>query len=159
MLVPFILIVVGCASPSGKLGTPTTVLRHYQFSELDSLMSEEQRPVVVFLHTDWCKYCKNMEQTTFQNQQVIELLNNRFYFISFNGEQQEDVVFRNHLFRYQPTGRNTGTHELASALGSMEGVLSYPALVILNPEYELVFQHNAFIEAKSLTAILRSGSN
>lgn len=100
-----------------------------------------------------------MEQTTFQNQQVIELLNNRFYFISFNGEQQEDVVFRNHLFRYQPTGRNTGTHELASALGSMEGVLSYPALVILNPEYELVFQHNAFIEAKSLTAILRSGSN
>ncbi len=158
LMIPFILMLVGCALPKGKLGAPTSVLKHYRFSELDSLMSKEQRPLAVFLHTDWCRYCKHMEQTTLQNQQVIELLNKQYYFISFNGEQKEKVTFQNHLFQYRPTGRKTGTHELASALGTVKGVLTYPVLIILNPEYEVVFQHNSFIKAQTLAAILRSGS-
>lgn len=96
-----------------------------------------------------------MEQTTFQNQQVIELLNNRYYFISFDGEQKEKVTFRNHLFQYQPTGRNTGTHELATALGTIEGSLTYPAFIILNSDYEIIFQYNAFLSGQEIVRILK----
>lgn len=120
-------------------------------------MAIEQRPVAVFLHTEWCRFCKNMEQTTFQNKQVVELLNERYYFVSFDGEQKESVTFRSHRFQYQPSGRNTGTHELAIALGTINGSLAYPAFVILNPDYEIVFQHNAFLTAKELANILEAG--
>lgn len=132
-------------------------LQHHSFTDLDSLMVRDQRPVAVFLHAEWCKFCKNMEQTTFSNENVIELLNDQYYFISFDGEQKEDVIFRNHVFRYQPKGRNTGTHELAVALGTVEGELTYPTLAILNPDYEIVFQHNTFLTAKELIRVLEKG--
>lgn len=95
-----------------------------------------------------------MEQTTFQNEKVIQLLNKKYYFLSFDGEQKESVVFKQHVFKYKPTGRNSGTHELATALGTIDGTLTYPAFVILNPQYEIVFQHNAFLNAKEMKAVL-----
>ena len=100
-----------------------------------------------------------MEQTTLQNEQVVQLLNEKYYFISFDGEQQEDVFFRKHLFKYQPSGRNTGTHELATALGAMEDVLTYPTFVLLNPDYEIVFQYNAFLNGREMEEVLQVGLN
>ena len=32
--------------------------RRVSFAELDSLQRVEQRNVLVFIHTDWCKYCQ-----------------------------------------------------------------------------------------------------
>ena len=153
----YILIAAGCASTSGKLGTPAAAsqkLQQFSFSQLDSLMVIQQRPVAVFLHAEWCKYCKNMEQTTFQNESVTHLLNERYYFISFDGEQKEKVIFNNHTFDYKPNGRNSGTHQLATALGTVEGILAYPTFIILNPKYEIIFQYNGFLAGQDLEAIL-----
>ncbi|GAB5551324.1 MAG: hypothetical protein Sapg2KO_09150 [Saprospiraceae bacterium] len=95
-----------------------------------------------------------MEQTTFKNKEVIDLLNNKFYFVSFNGEQKERVYFNQQIFDYEPTGRDTGTHDLAKALGTIDEILTYPGFVILNPKYEITFQHNAYLSAQDLRVIL-----
>ena len=120
-------------------------------------MSKEQRPVAIFLHAKWCRFCKNMEQTTFQDADIVSLLNKNYYFISFDGEQKEEVGFRNHQFKYQPTGRDMGTHELAAALGNVDGQLVYPTFVLLNPKYEIIFQYNAFLNSQDLEKILEEG--
>ncbi len=151
------LTTLSCASSKQSSETSSTVLSQYQFSELDGLMENEQRPVAVFLHAPWCKYCKNMEQTTLQNEAVKKMLNEKYYLISFDGEQKENVFFQQRNFKYQPTGRNTGTHELAKALGTIDGVLTYPAFVLLNSKYEIVFQHNAFLNNKEMEKILIAG--
>lgn len=147
----------GCASSQGKLSTPGATLKHYEFSEIENLLEIEQRPVAVFFHTQWCNYCANMEQTTLQKESVVKLLNEKYYFISFDAEGKEDVRFRNHLFQYQPSGRNTGTHELALTLAKVDGELSYPTFIILNPINEIVFQHNAFLSDRALSRILEEG--
>ena len=98
-----------------------------------------------------------MEQTTFQDADIVSLLNKKYYFISFDGEQKEEVAFRNHQFKYQPTGRDMGTHELATALGNVDGQLVYPTFVLLNPKYEIVFQYNAFLNSQDLEKILEEG--
>ena len=87
----------------------------------------------------------------------MELLNKNYYFVSFDGEQKEEVKFKGHVFQFRPSGRNTGTHELAIALGSVEGNLTYPTFVLLNPAYELIFQHQAFLNAEALIGILEAG--
>lgn len=150
-------VATGCASTSEKLGASVASLKIYTFSELDSLMLKEPRPVAVFLHAEWCKFCKNMEQTTFQNEAVVRLLNEGYYFVSFDGEQRAEVVFQGRIFRYQPTGRNTGTHELAAALGTSDDSLIYPAFLILNTDYEVIFQHNAFLNSEQLNGVLKEG--
>ena len=144
---------MSCAS-SEKLNSTSPVLQHYQFSEVDSLMAKEKRSIAVFLHANWCKFCKNMEQTTFKNDAIVQLLNEQYYFISFDGEQKEEIRFNQRNFAFQPHGRNSGTHELATALGSINGELTYPSFVLLNPQYEITFQHNTFLNAREMKVIL-----
>ena len=152
-----IALAAACSAPRQSAEPSPAALQHYRFSQIDSLMQKEQRPVAVFLHAEWCKFCKNMEQTTFKNESVIKLLNQKYYFISFDGAQKEAVRFRDHLFSYRPSGRNTGTHELATALGQMNGTLAFPTFVLLNADYEIVFQLNSFIDGGDLKKILEEG--
>ena len=97
-----------------------------------------------------------MEQTTFKNERVIQLLNDHFYFVSFDGEQKESVEFNGVKFEYVPSGYSSGTHQLATAIATIDGVLAYPSFVILNQEYEIIFQHNAFLGPGELESVLRN---
>ena len=117
-------------------------------------MTISKRPIAVFIHTNWCRYCKNMEKTTFKNQQVINTLNNNYYFVSFDAESDRTIRFRGYSFDFEPSGRHIGIHGLAKELGAINGAIAYPTFVILNPSYEIIFQHNSFIDPKSMKAIL-----
>lgn len=124
------------------------------FSELDSLLVHDPKPVLVFIHTDWCRYCLGMQQVTFTDEEVRHLLAENVYFVSLDAETEEDIVFRNHRFQFQPSGRGTGIHELAYALGNQKGELSYPTTCILTPDYEIDFQYGGFISARKMKKVL-----
>ena len=149
-----LILAIGCSASKQTIPTSPRLLA-YQFEQLDSLMQERPRSVAVFLHTTWCRYCENMKQTTFAHSKVIELLNEQYYFVSFDGESTESIRFNGHLFSYQPTGSRTGTHDLAKALGTINGELTYPGFVLLNSDYEIIFQHNAYLNATEMKAILQ----
>ncbi len=125
-----------------------------QFEQMDSLQRIEKRNVAVFIHTDWCKYCQKMQNTTLKNDSIIKMLNHKFYFIDLNAEEQRNIVFNNHTFKYKPTGANTGTHELTEQLGTVNNKISYPTLCFLNADSEIIFQYNQFINVKDLQLIL-----
>ncbi len=38
----------------------------HSFEELEIIFKEESRPVIIFVYTDWCKFCQIMKNTTFQ---------------------------------------------------------------------------------------------
>ena len=129
-------------------------LKHFSFEQLDSLQKIEKRPVVVFLHTSWCKYCGTMKNTTFRNDEVINLLNRKFYFVSLDIEEKQEIRFRGFKFRYKPTGTNTGVNELAEQLGTINGQISYPAVCFLNADYEIIFQQEGYVSSQNLVSIL-----
>ncbi len=119
-------------------------LAQVKFEQLDSLQKIEKRPVLVFLHTSWCKYCGTMKNTSFKNNEVIKLLNQKFYFVSLDIEEKKDILFRNHTFRYKPTGTNTGVNELAEQLGTINGQLAYPSICFLNADFEIIYQQEGY---------------
>ena len=127
----------------------------HDFESLDSLLSVEERKVVVFIETDWCKFCQQMKNTTFQNEEVVTSLNSNFYFVRLNGESKDDITFSGHTFKYKPNGATTGVHELAEELGTIEGKLNFPTLSVLNAQNEIVFQHGGLLETDALLAVLR----
>ena len=130
-------------------------IKSYQFQQIDDLQKNEKRSTVVFIHTDWCKYCKLMQQTTFKNKNIIKLLNEQFYFIDFNAEEKLSITFNAKTFKYKPTGSNTGIHELAEQLATVDSKISYPTLCFLNPNNEIIFQYNEFINVKNLIILLQ----
>jgi thioredoxin-related protein len=127
----------------------------YKFEQLDSLQKAEKRNVAVFIHTNWCKYCHTMQNTTLKNDSIIEQLKKKFYFINLNAEQKKDIVFNGHTFKYKPTGINTGIHELAEQLATIDNKVTYPTISFLNTNNEIIFQYNQFINSTNLDIILK----
>ena len=125
------------------------------FQQLDSLQKMEQKPVLVFIHTSWCKYCEAMEHATFQNKEVKELLEKKFYFVELDAEEEQDITVKGHTFQYRPTGAGAGQHELAQELGMVDGKISFPTLSFLNADYEIIYQRPGFLTAPQLMEILR----
>lgn len=121
------------------------------FQQAEKLSIENPKPFVIFIHTDWCKICKMMENTTFKNQKIIKELNQNFYFISFNAETKIDITFNKNVFKFKPKGTNSGVHELAEELSNQ----IYPTLTILNSDYSILMQIESFINAKDLLQILQ----
>ena len=119
----FILFIFFWAIPSGF-----AQLKTYSFEEVEKLSKENPKPIVVFIHTSWCKYCKIMENSTFKNQEVVTLLNSAFYFISFDAETKNTITFNNYTFKFKPKGQNTGIHELATALATINNEVVYPTI-------------------------------
>jgi len=128
-------------------------LNTYSFEQVDTLPIK--KPVIVFLHTDWCKYCKVMEQTTFKNSDVVKELNKNFYYISFDAEYKKPIKYQNVVFNYKSTGRKTGIHELAEALGKYKHQIKYPTTVVLNKKNEIVFQYPSMLRAKGFLKLLK----
>ena len=142
------------AAAMSKSQISFTQIGNVQFAQLDSLQVLEKKPVVVFFHTSWCKYCDVMKNTTLKNAEVIELLQQNFYFVDFDIETKDDIFFREHFFKYRPTGISTGVHDLAKELGTINGEIAYPGICILNNKNEIVFQHEGYISANAFLSIL-----
>jgi hypothetical protein len=75
--------------------------------------------------------------------------------VQFNAEEKQDIVFNKNIFTYKPTGNNTGIHELAEQLGTVNGKLSYPSCCILNAENEIIFQYDGFLFVNDLLKVLK----
>ena len=130
-------------------------LKMHTFEEAEKLSIENPKPFVVFIHTSWCKYCKMMENSTFKNPKIINLLNSDFYFISLDAESKKDILFNNHTFQFKPKGQNTGIHELARALATIDSQVVYPTVTILESDLSIVFQKHSFLSSKELLIILK----
>ncbi len=129
-------------------------LNSIQFEQIDSLQKVEKRNIIVFIHTDWCKYCQVMKSKTFKNDEVIKTINEKFYFVDFNGEEKRKIFFNNATFNFKPNGGNSGVHELAIQLGTINNQINYPILCILNYKNEIIFQSNSFLNSRDLIKIL-----
>lgn len=126
----------------------------YTFEEIEGLQKIEERPIVVFIHADWCKFCLAMKKNTFTDNKIIQKLNTSFYFIMLDAEYKKDIVFYNQTFRFKPTGLNTGIHELAEILGDKKGQMNYPLTAILSTNQNIDAQFDTFLAKKDLLKIL-----
>ncbi len=134
-------------------------VKEQNFEAIEQAINDNPKHIVVFIHTDWCAYCKNMENTTFKNSKIVEKLNTDFYFVSLNAEARETIHFRNREFKFIPNGKKTGVHQLALELAMIDSKISYPTLTVLNEKYEIVFQHSSFLTHKQLDRILNKLNN
>lgn len=145
----YILLIFFWAIPSGF-----AQLKTYSFEEAEKLAKENPKPFVIFVHTSWCNYCKMMENSTFKNPEIIKILNIDFYFISLDAESKTAIHFNNKVFLFKPKGQNTGIHELATELATIDSEVIYPTVTILQTDFSIVFQKHSFLKAKELLVVL-----
>jgi uncharacterized protein YyaL (SSP411 family) len=91
--------------------------------------NEEGKMFFVDVYTDWCGWCKVMDNKTFSDPSVQKALNERFHVVKFNAEQKEAISFNNKKYEWQNAGRN-GINTLAVEF--LGGEMGFPSYVFLD---------------------------
>lgn len=129
------------------------ILKKYRFDEVEQLVGQDARPIVIFFYTDWCSYCKMMQRTTFRDKEIINLLNTSYYFIEINGEDKAAVFHLQKTFKYVPSGINTGSHEIVNYY--LKGhPKAYPSLVILNAKFDRKTVRQSYLNSSDFRRFL-----
>lgn len=96
---------------------------------------KEPRKIVVDVYTEWCSWCKRMDQNTFNHPFISDYINKHYYAVKFNAERREDIIFQGKTYKYVSSGKR-GYHEFAAKI--TQGRLSYPSVVFLDEQIEII---------------------
>ena len=107
------------------------------WEEAVELSKTDAKPKKIFVdvYTDWCGWCKKMDQNTFQNPEVSKYMQDNFYMVKMDAEGKDPIEYQGKTFKYVPSGRR-GYHELAAAL--LQGKMSYPTVVFLDESLNML---------------------
>jgi thioredoxin-related protein len=144
------VVIIICLLFSLALGAQT--VKWYTFEQAIELSKKEPRKIMIDVFTDWCGWCKVMDKNTFNNAIVADYLNKTYYPVKFNAEQKEDVVFNEKVFKFVAQGAR-GYHELAYAL--LNGQMSYPSVVFMNEDVQILHIQKGYLEAKGFDEIIK----
>lgn len=125
-------------------------VKWYTIQEAEKMVKSNPRPIVIDTYTDWCGWCKKLDQETFSNPVVAEILNTKFYAVKFNAEGKDPVTFLGRNFVND--GKSGRSHQLAIAL--LQGQMSYPNLVFFNEKLQLLTNVPGYREAKEMEVLL-----
>ena len=148
----------------GSLLINLSCLNNYAFSnevksinwvslqEAFELAEESPKKIIVYLHTDWCGYCKRMNEITFQNPIIIDIINEQYYPVKFNGETIDTIKYRGVEYINRTEGRRGAPHDFTLAL--LQNKVGYPAFSFFDEELNVIFAVKGFHNPKKFEPVL-----
>ena len=121
------------------------------FEEAIALNKENPKQIVIDVYTDWCGYCKKMDRDTYENNVIIDLINDNFYAVKLNAEQKESFTYKGKEYKFIAQGRK-GYNELAANL--LHGKMSYPSTVFMDENEQLIQNIPGYLSPQLLEPIL-----
>ena len=118
------------------------------FEKLPKLIQQESKPVMVFIHTDWCKYCLMQDKITFQDSLIVSELNQNYYCVRLNAEADQQIYFLNIMYT-----KKGNIHSLSWVLGAQNNELTFPTTVLLSPQYQITNRWVGYLSKEQLTVV------
>ena len=130
-------------------------LETQKIEDLPKLQSQERRPVLILLTAEWCTYYQNIELTSFQEEEVVKTLNTHFYTVIFDMESIYPVFLYGQEFKYKSTVLDTGIHEFAELIGTIDGMLSTPTFVVFDNNLRIKYQYNGYLDKTEIMELIK----
>ncbi|QOW10240.1 DUF255 domain-containing protein [Kaistella flava (ex Peng et al. 2021)] len=151
-----IIIILFFASSTILYGQSSEKIRWISFNQLNDSLQVSPKKVFVNFYADWCVYCKEMERTTFKNDEVIKELNGNYYAVKMNIETDEEIIFGNQTFINKRIKKVNPVHEIALLLASRKGKpFSLPAYLVFDENFVARSRYFQFLDAPALLKILQ----
>lgn len=117
-------------------------LKWHTFDQGMEAAKKEKKMLVIDFYTDWCHWCKVMDEETYGNEEVVEFAGKNTIMAKIDAETNEKFKFRD----AQYSGRE---------LSMMLGVRGFPATVFFDHNGELITSVSGFIPAENFLMILK----
>ncbi|GAA5042662.1 hypothetical protein GCM10011506_45410 [Marivirga lumbricoides] len=148
----YLVIIIFCIL-STCFTTQAQSVNWTSFEHLGDSLRTERKPLLIFIHTDWCKYCEMQENLTFEDNPLAAILNKDYYCLKINAESKDNINFLGRIYKFNVSG---GYHQLAEMLGKNEEGLIFPATIIINKDLQVVNRLQGFQKAKKLIEITQN---
>lgn len=120
------------------------------FSDLEIQQTETPKPIIIHIYTSWCSVCKIESFQLNKNADLVQFINENFYFINFDAEKTKETIrFQGKEFTYLPNG-NSGIHELVLALSKNKKQPVYPLWIVLDKDLNLIEYHEGLFKPEKL---------
>lgn len=150
VLLAFSILAVSCSAQTGDSQKKGGV-KWYTFEEAVKLNEKNPKKILIDVYTDWCSWCKVMDEKTFSNPVIAEYINRHYYPVKFNAESKEPVTFKGTKFENKGSGRRN-PHELAVAL--LQGKMSYPSIAYMDENNQLLTSVPGYLTPSQIEPIL-----
>lgn len=140
-VVLFFLLFVIMNQPVLTLNKNRDGLSWKSFNEGLQLAQQQKKPVLVDFYTDWCGWCKKMDEATYKNKDVVKLLSEKFIVIKLNPEKNAQYSFNNQTVS-------------GSQLARMFGVRGYPATGFFDASGQFITIVPGYIPPETFLPIL-----
>lgn len=116
-------------------------LTWYGFNEGMQKAKIENKQVLVDVYTEWCSWCKVMDEKTYTDPEVVKCLNEKFVLIRLNPEKDGPVMFG---------GKSYNADHFAQGIG----VSGYPATAFFESGEKLITMVPGYLKADEFLPIL-----
>lgn len=127
-------------------------IQWYSIEEAMELQNTHPRKIFIDVYTDWCGWCTKMDNSTFTEQAIVEILNEKFYPVKFDAESSKPVKFTGRVFTNpNPEGRRS-THKLTYELLGQS--VSYPSYAMYDENNRKLTVLKGYMTGENLLPVL-----
>lgn len=123
-----------------------------QWTDLETaelLSAKENKKIFISLYTNWCAWCKYMDQITYQDSNLVQYLNNNFISVKVDAESKDSLFFKKKIFLYD---KAVGVNQFAIAV--LNNNLKFPAYAILDEKSNMLSPFYGYLKPEELVQIL-----
>lgn len=115
----------------------------YEFDKGLQASVDESKPVLIDFYTEWCHWCKVLDEKTFADETVKNYMDEHFIRIKVHAEEQNDEQ------------TYMGTTYTSAELARAFRVTGYPALAFLDKNQEIVTLVPGFLPPEKFINVLK----
>ncbi|WP_439490012.1 thioredoxin family protein [Algoriphagus sp.] len=121
-------VIIGLILVIAQFAQAQEKIEWLKFEEAVAASEASPKMLLVDVYTDWCGWCKKMDKETFTDPAVIKYINDQFYAVKMNAE--------NNKRKFNFKGKEYTEAKMAATMR----VQSYPNFVIIDPTLRNITQ-------------------
>ena len=76
----------------------SNVIQWISMEEAMTAQQKNPKPIFIDVYTDWCGWCKVMDNKTFSRPEVAQYMNENFHSVKFNAEKEKPLTINGQQF-------------------------------------------------------------
>lgn len=112
------------------------------------------KKALVWVYDPTCSTCKEAEQRIFNTPEINQYLNQHFIPIKLSGKRKETITTKGKTYYFRSGLNGYDFHDLAQAITQSKETISYPRMVFLDKNMDIIAPLDGNIQPEELNLLL-----